>query len=67
MNSEFKLRREMVYLPKIIEVEGIYIKPSIKKYQNMCIKSTKQGILYNKSGMLIYNGSDGNVTVIANS
>lgn len=64
MNTPFKVRREMVNIPRNIEVENIYVKSSVFKTQNL---NKKHGVLYNKSGMLIYTGSDGTLSVIANS
>lgn len=63
--SRFKINKELIEIPKIIQVDKIYIGNSEYTTQNVC--KTKTGILYNNQGKLIYRGYDGTITIIANN
>lgn len=66
--SNFKIKKELIDIPKIIQVDNIYIGKSKNTYMNNNnnLFLNKSGILYNDSGKLVYRGYDGTVTIIAN-
>jgi hypothetical protein len=66
--SNFKIKKEHIYLPKIIQVDSIYT-ANIELLTNDGFKNkyNKIGVLYNSCGKLIYRGTDGTITIIANN
>lgn len=63
--SSFKIHQELARLPPIIEVQGIFI----KQYPLTIPPSTisTSGTIYMNNGMLVYKGTEGTVTMVANA
>lgn len=63
--SSFKIHQELAKIPPIIEVQGIFI----KQYPLSIPVSTipDKGTIYMDGGVLVYKGTAGTVTNVANA
>jgi hypothetical protein len=66
MSQNFKIKKETVVLPKIIEIEGLIIKNYSGNLPVQILPNYK-GIIYNGNGFLLYRGPGGTLTTISSS
>ena len=63
--SSFKVHQELAKLPAVIEVQGIFIKQYPFKIPPPTISD--KGIVYIDSGVLVYKGTAGTISMVANA